>query len=1193
MDSVRNCIGEENGIFGVTLPTSSSITGEVPLYARVIMEVAGAFLGHADDEGYIEYYYAPCPGTPWSAGRWERSELSAEAYGEKISAPIDISHLSWTDLGSSGAIVILGSITIHDVALPAPYIAVRNVRVELVSGAHAIIAMSEAADAIAITPAKGHGVTIALTETADTLALTPTLQSVFVIDIALGETADAIVLTTGIGHSVSISLSEAADTLAVSLLFHELLVALTEAADTITFWTPPRYAYFITEPADTLATWFNWPWTAGALTVTKENGRLKVVAVLGTSIEETNITAKQAQVSCDAFATIAADTGVVASAEAAGDTVTWYIPWTRTDEETYTIRVGFRSAAFPDVTWWSPTTSTFTPAPPTITATAVQQGAVVVINASVLTAVHAPPVVHVHVGASEYGMILLSESGAGPWTYAYRATIDAGSGDVWWSIQSTTKDEEQKVTNAHVLHVIPSEEPSIALDGLRGRVSIEDAVFVDTPVPTCSSLSCMIDGNVPLDVTARVSAGGRIEQHRLTLAHESGYPRASVTFRSTFGEWIARPMAGNLPSMSAVDAINMVASPWQLAGDYASLLTKSWSSSSVEGETKASILEKIAIINSVNLWERDGLLYVTSISPVRTTFGVQRSEGYSRDHQMTNKLREWYTMQHYPMPITTLSDHDAVNWTPTPTAALIADVERPWSDGPKAPSGGWCLDIPTLGRRTFAFNKNDYDYFKCSWLPRTLGVEHEMTVRLYSDATQYWEAKRKFTGGTGSGWTITQPTGTEDPSNPIVKHVDIDSWEVMAVGLEFTQYVEVTCKLTFNDGSFQYIPGGGPYPAVNGLITLSAPDDLYNAGRVVTSMDIYVSRLSVLSGGELGATCSHMWITKRVTEQVLTDMGGSIVEWRRQYSGVQVFAWSTHNAEDIYNALEYGKPVFLWADDANPDGQSNVFTLVQGGQLAQPPSFNPDGWTVKTVQLYYGALYQGECEWGYQFGAGSIQLIVWTKLRHPSAHPSDGQPPQIVYNLAPFGYNHDVYIDTPSYIGIKQEMGATFNLWEDANIPMGEFVAVGTPTSQITHMTVTDSVGEFFLDAPHVGTFVAKRKYVDVEDLQSIGQWGEHYEERRSDNFGTEAQAFAYANGYLALHKNPRETYATEVPLNTPLGIFDAAVTPSMAILPVSGITYDYSAGVMRVTVGAPENTLNARLQRQAEKADRIEKRMV
>ena len=74
----------------------------------------------------------------------------------------------------------------------------------------------------------------------------------------------------------------------------------------------------------------------------------------------------------------------------------------------------------------------------------------------------------------------------------------------------------------------------------------------------------------------------------------------------------------------------------------------------------------------------------------------------------------------------------------------------------------------------------------------------------------------------------------------------------------------------------------------------------------------------------------------------------------------------------------------------------------------------------------------------------------------------------------------------------------------------------------------------------------------------------------------TEAQARAYAIGYVNLHSKPQETYAMDVPLTTPLGYQDAAVTPAGDVIPVSGITYDFSQGTMHFVFGVPETRLMA-----------------
>jgi hypothetical protein len=228
---------------------------------------------------------------------------------------------------------------------------------------------------------------------------------------------------------------------------------------------------------------------------------------------------------------------------------------------------------------------------------------------------------------------------------------------------------------------------------------------------------------------------------------------------------------------------------------------------------------------------------------------------------------------------------------------------------------------------------------------------------------------------------------------------------------------------------------------------------------------------------------------------------------------------------------------------------------------------------------------------GISYGSFGINLLFSTTEIDPGV--VYGQIPpifQLVYDVTLVTYDDTILSDVQTYIGEKQEFDSDFNLWDSTQIPMSEFVAVGTPSPDITSIGI--SGGQLWLDGLQFGRIVPKREYQEAQDDPSVKRYGKHFLDRRSDNFTTAAQAYAYAKGYVARYGKPRETYALDVPLTTPLSITDTAITPNGDIVPISAITYDFNQGMMHLAVGAPESTLNARLQQQAEHADRIERRL-
>jgi hypothetical protein len=1183
------------------------------------------------------------------------ADLPNGIWAERSTLELDVSSLAWVDmdalfLGVEGSttLVIDGG---HSTGTAGAYI--RNLRLELLSGPRLLVALSESNDTLTVDLRKGKVLAVDLSESNDTLYISFAKANLYVM---LTESADTLVVTLvhsvpavwasdypvvtqgtnelvvtavlwsnpaspggitikrcqiGLSTSFAVLIADTddqqaagetdgqtvtwhvpwANPLATTTFYCRVAFrsaefpdwdawnymymtsfvmgptghtyALTESADTLTVTVTRFLLYALTEAVDTLVLVVDRPWTATTPSVTIMSGQLHVTAVLNAHAGA--ITAKQCQIAYDsAFATILTDSGISPSTSVANDTVAWYIPWTRSDDDVYFCRVGFRCSEFPNVTIWSPNVDAFSASPLAITASAIQSGENIIFSASVITALHMPPWVTAKVGSTSIVMTLAAESGAGPWTYTFTATTPAETGDVSWYVVAIAADNSITTSIAsQTLHMVYAEDPSIGLNTLTGQVSIENAVFTDAPIPACASMTCTIDGIVPMGLaTARVSAGGAVKEYRLEATQQSGWPRASVTFRSPFAARLNYPLSGNLASMPAADAINLIASPWRLAGDYASLLTIPWILASVDGEPLAIVLDKIMTMNGVQLWERSGLLYVVPVAPTMATFGVQRGDGYSKDLTMTNHVREWYTIGAYPSPVTLFSNLDSINWTPSPASAILEDTVRPWGTGPLPPSKLGCLGIPKEADRLVSFNLHDYDEFKASWVPMVMDANQVLQVALYSDALNYWYATRPFTEAKGAGWQVTG----SNQWDVVQEVVSIASLEVLTVAFDFTSPCRLRVTLHYNSGGSwvsDYVTTDR-----DGLAVIDVPLLNYNDAHtnLVTSIDVDVTNLYDI-GGAYGAECTHMWLTKRVG--ITTGELQGAVLWSHEYKGISLMSvWSGGNNEVLiaeqppYPVQRIDPMIFsLWNRHRDPNGLETVTPLI----IAPALSIGNMG----VILNYSTPGAKPQVDYNSQFD------VTWLE-----------------YDLVLIAYDLTVYTDHVTYSTIKSEIGATFNLWEPVTIPLSEFVPAGAPTTTIMQMGFRDPGGPLYLDAPHFDVIVPRRGFVDIRDASSITVYGERFEDRRSDNFTTEAQARAYAVGYVAMHCKPRETYGVDLPLTTPLGYLDAAFTPEGAVIPVSAISYDFTRGAMHLALGAPENTLNARLLQQAEHADRIERRI-
>lgn len=408
----RTALNESfDGDWQIQFTDPTAISGQVPLSIRMFCDVYGYAGANPLNETEIKlnlYTFINSVGILVQSPLIGKGEMPRANWLPYESVSLDVAGLTWTNINDA-FMQMWGMV---GVATAGQYVAVfiRNLRLELLSGKLTTQAITESADTVGLTLthlyAKNAFTIYAISESADTVTVTITKQAT---TAAIIEPADTltVTITRSYTQTVTVAIAESDDTLSVTVGRNTITVAIGEAADTVTVTTTNlgnivagdvelsgvlySLTMAISETADTLVLVVDRQWMATTPTVTYAKGQVIVTAVLSANLS-VGITAKQCQIAYDsAFATILVDSGLSVATGTGGETITWYVPWTRLDDDYYFVRVGFRALEFPDVTAWSPNVGTFSTAPMTITASATQGGENIIISASVITSLHAPP----------------------------------------------------------------------------------------------------------------------------------------------------------------------------------------------------------------------------------------------------------------------------------------------------------------------------------------------------------------------------------------------------------------------------------------------------------------------------------------------------------------------------------------------------------------------------------------------------------------------------------------------------------------------------------------------------------------------------------------------------------------------------------------------------------------------------------
>jgi hypothetical protein len=158
----------------------------------------------------------------------------------------------------------------------------------------------------------------------------------------------------------------------------------------------------------------------------------------------------------------------------------------------------------------------------------------------------------------------------------------------------------------------------------------------------------------------------------------------------------------------------------------------------------------------------------------------------------------------------------------------------------------------------------------------------------------------------------------------------------------------------------------------------------------------------------------------------------------------------------------------------------------------------------------------------------------------------------------------------------------TYNLWDEVELNLSAFQAVGSPTSQINTIRLVAN-GINYYDEIYLLNSKPAVHYVEVGE-------GNEITERTTDGLLDEDSATMFATALLNLLSKPIEEYEAVKPLETIVSLGDGVLTPSGDILPVYRIVWNFADGYKTLFIGRQVQNTIAFLKQTAERITALEK---
>lgn len=741
-------------------------------------------------------------------------------------------------------------------------------------------------------------------------------------------------------------------------------------------------------------------------------------------------------------------------------------------------------------------------------------------------------------------------------TYTYTADLDLERGshsvaaqvnNIWQVITSPSQDFIMAYDLAQ--HRIDLYQDEVLLTAM--NVQLQDAMLPDLPQLTFSCAQ-VLAGNITCVVRDR-----GLYVFRFTIRYADKAQDGTYTYRCE-----AQEKAGLMTTRSllarastSLDLVRMAAPSLNIAGD--ALLTQVITEQAFENSTPLDIISQLLIINGCLGHIRNGRLYLLPMDLSSQTARAAMAKAdadtsWSRDLATYDKVRVFYTVKQSPVPMSVFTNYDASNWTGTLVNKQLVDTSLL-----PAPSGAAYMLKATgnVSRAGLSIPIAAFDRFLVGWCPVTATT---VTFSLQEDSSNKLEFTRTFGGGTGAGF-IASGTSAQDTAS---KSLACGSAKrITQVKGNTTQ--PCTWRLTLKTGATVVWQGSWQSTiGTDNLLQADIPQAVYQASTCDTVL-LEFQGLYVVNSG-YGVQVSQLAVLEYLQQAVTTGQHTRLVSTQSYRGNMSRTADSTATQWNFLGDL--GAAPQLLADQ--------YYVLTPANCMANIMRWGADGVSLvitdETIPVSVGVengrvvarMTQAVCPtYQYQgiasisFGSVSTTLTVY----------------ETIYDMALV------------WVTVPWAWGATFNLWDNVDIPIAQMVRTGNPKTVKT-IAVT-CTGDYYLDSPHLVANDPKAQYVEVGT-------GARVYEVRTGEFGSQAAALAYATGLLDIMDTPKEQYTKQVPLGSDLAVGDVVEADGTNVV-VFTAAYDGNTGLVTLAAGRQvDNTLEA-LKQTVRRVDALEKNIL
>ena len=741
-------------------------------------------------------------------------------------------------------------------------------------------------------------------------------------------------------------------------------------------------------------------------------------------------------------------------------------------------------------------------------------------------------------------------------TYTYKADLDLERGshnvaaqvnNIWQVVTSPGQDFIMAYDLAQ--HRIDLYQDEVLLTAM--NVQLLDAMLPDLPQ---LSFACaqVLSGNITCVVRDR-----GLYVYRFAIRYTDKAQDGTYTYRcealekgdlTTTKSILAR-------ATTSLDLIHMAAPSLNVVGE--ALLTQVITEQAFDNSTPLDIISQLLIINGCLGNIRNGRLYLQSMNLASQTARVSMARldadtAWSKDMATYSKVRVYYTIKQTPVPMSVFTNYDAANWTGTLVNKQLVDTSLL-----PAPSGAAYMLKATgnSSRAALSIPINAFDRFLVGWCPVTATT---VTFSLQEDGSNKLEFTRTFGGGTGAGFIASGVSASDTASKSLACG---SAKRITQVKGNTTQ--SCTWRLTLKTGAT--VVWQGVWQSTIGtdnLLQADIPQAVYQASTCDTVL-LEFQGLYVVNGG-FGVQVSQLSVLEYLQQAVQTGQHTRLVSTQSYRGNMAKTADSTTTQWNFMGDL--GAAPSLIA------GQSRV--LTPANCAAHIMRWGADGVSLvitdETIPVSVGV----ESE---RVVARMTQAISPTYTYMGIATLSVGS---VSTTLTVYETIFDMAL---VWVTIPWAWGATFNLWDNVDVPISQMVKTGSPKTIVT-IAVT-CTGDYYLDSPHFVASSPTAQHVDV------GTGAKVYEVRTGE-FGSQTAALAYATGLLQIMSVAKEQYTKRVPLGSGLAVGDI-VAANGTNLVIFSTAYDGNTGMVTLAAGSQvDNTLEA-LKQTVRRVDALEKNIL